>query len=89
MKGLLEALSRKGAREVLEKLIKSPKRFKDLAGTVKLSRRWLAKQLEDLEREGLVKREVATRERPPATKYHITPKGRKALNMISKLEKID
>ncbi len=86
LRDLLKTLSRKGAREVLEQLSKSQKRFSQLANVIK-SRRTLAKRLRELEEVGLIKREV-TEDRPPTTIYRLTPRGKEALDAIAKFGEI-
>ncbi len=84
-------LNKKWSDKILLSLQNKSKRFneimKDLSGEKNISSRSLADRLKDLEGQGLVLREII-KGRPPSTIYIITEKGKKALELVIKLNSL-
>jgi DNA-binding HxlR family transcriptional regulator len=88
----IERLSGKYTWEVLMGIASGRSSFKDLmaylhAAKSKVSTKTLSERLKELEEEGLIRRELLTT-RPPRSVYTLTNKGREALRLINKLEKL-
>jgi DNA-binding HxlR family transcriptional regulator len=85
----IDKISKKWSKEILNELILGPKRFNELgraigSETQKVSSRILANRLNELEKEGIIKRKV-TKSKPPQTKYYITSKGEKLLALTTEI----
>ena len=86
------SVSKKWSNDILFSLNDGPKRYNqlmDLTGEEdkKINSRALANGLKQLEKEGLISREIIN-ERPPTTLYKITSKGKKVLELLYKIEKL-
>ena len=83
----LKTFAKKYSEEILQLLEKGPMSFNNLQskiriteGSQKISSRTLADRLTELENEGLIIREVS-KTRPPKTKYSLTDRGIKVVEL--------
>jgi len=88
----IDSISKKWSEQILLRLNDGPKRFNQLMSQIKqsdkgISSRTLAIRLKKLEEERLIDREILD-ERPPTTIYKITEKGKKALDLVIKLNRL-
>jgi DNA-binding HxlR family transcriptional regulator len=85
VRGVLDRLGDKWSTLLLVTLAQGPQRFNALARLVPdISRRMLAETLRQLERDGLIWREV-TPSAPPAVAYGLTPLGMSLMPPLSAL----
>jgi DNA-binding HxlR family transcriptional regulator len=89
---VFEKLSKKWAKEILVKLDSGPRGFQELMNALTtekpmVSSRTLSDRLVELEKAGLVKREVIMG-RPPRSRYSITGKGKRALSLIGEIDRL-
>lgn len=84
-----DVLSKKWTGKILESIKEGPKRFNEVFNAIstkekRISSRTLSNRLDELEKEGIITREV-TKTRPPRTIYSLTYKGREVLKLKRKL----
>ncbi|WP_308169607.1 winged helix-turn-helix transcriptional regulator [Acrocarpospora catenulata] len=85
MRGLLTTIGDKWSLVVIASLTAGEQRFTTLLRAIDgISHRMLTKTLRDLERDGLVTRQVYA-EVPPRVEYALTPLGRTLLDPINAL----
>ncbi|MFF5232919.1 winged helix-turn-helix transcriptional regulator [Dactylosporangium sp. NPDC000521] len=85
VRGLLTTIGDKWTLVVVSTLVAGPRRFTAIQREVDgISHRMLTKTLRDLERDGLVAREVHA-EVPPRVMYELTPLGRTLLDPVDGL----
>ncbi|MEV4140197.1 helix-turn-helix domain-containing protein [Dactylosporangium sp. NPDC049742] len=85
VRGLLTTIGDKWTLVVIAVLVAGPRRFTAIQREVEgISHRVLTKTLRDLERDGLVSREVHA-EVPPRVMYELTPLGRTLLEPVDGL----
>ena len=84
---LLELLGKKGTKEILLALEKSPGKFTELLDLLQpqITRRTLARRLRELESLNLIKRKLP--EEPPGILYVVTPSGKQKIKLIREFEK--
>lgn len=71
---------------ILYELLDGPQRFNQIQNDLPISGRLLSERLKELEKEGLVKREVFT-EIPVRVEYSLTDKGMNLKSTIDEIEK--
>ncbi|GEK29885.1 putative HTH-type transcriptional regulator YvaP [Kurthia zopfii] len=71
---------------ILYELLDGPQRFNKIQNDLPISGRLLSERLKELEKEGLVKREVFT-EIPVRVEYSLTDKGMNLKSTIDEIEK--
>ena len=71
----ISLLSKRWVGLIVYQLLDGPKRFGDLQEEIKLSSKVLSERLKELEKEGIVLREVYP-ETPVRIEYQVTKKGR-------------
>lgn len=85
VEGAFELLSRKWAGLLVHVLSAGPKHFSELRGAIPaVSARMLAARVKDLEKAGIVRREVRTSP-PVRVLYSLTEKGRALIPVMSGL----
>jgi DNA-binding HxlR family transcriptional regulator len=72
---------------ILHQLLSGPQRFCAIEEALPISGRLLSERLKDLEKEGLVHREVYTDSAPVRVEYSLTDKGRALEPIIKGVEK--
>lgn len=77
----ISILSKRWVGLIIHQLLDQPKRFGDLQEEIKLSSKVLSERLKDLEKEGIVKRDVYP-ETPVRIEYSLTDKGRTLKNSL-------
>jgi DNA-binding HxlR family transcriptional regulator len=87
-----DKLSKKWSKDILLILSEGTRGFKELMDMLtpkrpKISTRTLSDRLKDLEDEDLIRRDLVEH-RPPRTIYRITEKGKKAVSLITEIEKL-
>lgn len=70
----LDILNKRWIGLIIFELLDGPKRFSVIESAIGISGRVLSERLKDLEKEGIVKREVYN-ETPVRIEYHLTEKG--------------
>ncbi len=86
------SVGKKWSEDILFALNDGAKRFNQLMelttnSNKKINSRILANRLKKMEEEGLVIREIV-HERPPATIYKLTNKGKKTIELVKKLNEL-
>ncbi len=71
----MQLLGKRWTGLILYQLLKGPQRFCEIEAGIPISGRLLSERLKDLEREGLVRRQVFS-EVPIRVEYSLTEKGR-------------
>jgi len=80
-------IGKKWTLVVVRYLVDESKGFNDLKRSIKdISSKTLSVTLSDLERKGIVEREVHTKS-PIRVEYSLTPKGRDLINLLEEMKK--
>lgn len=82
----MKMISQRWTGLVIYQLLSGPQRFCSIESSLPISGRLLSERLKDLEKEGIVKREVFP-ETPVRIEYSLTPKGRALEPLLRELEK--
>jgi DNA-binding HxlR family transcriptional regulator len=83
----MQLLGKRWTGLVLYQLLTKPsQRFSEIESTLPISGRLLSERLKDLEKEGLVKRNIYP-EVPPRVEYSLTEKGRALESTINDIQK--
>jgi DNA-binding HxlR family transcriptional regulator len=81
----IELLGRRWVGAIIRMLVNGPARFNEILAAVPgLSDRLLTERLRELEREGVVRRTVAT-ERPIKVTYELTECGRSLVEIVAQI----
>lgn len=82
----MKILSQRWSGLIVYQLLSGPQRFCTIEGSLPISGRLLSERLKDLEREGIVKREVYP-ETPVRIEYSLTTKGAALEPVLKEMEK--
>ncbi|RMD67632.1 transcriptional regulator [Candidatus Pacearchaeota archaeon] len=88
-KGIWKALGCKWTFHIIRLLDKKKHRFNELKNSIgSIPATTLSSRLKELEREGIVKREVKETI-PVSVEYYLTKKGRKLVKIVNQIEKVE
>lgn len=82
----MEIISKRWNGLIIHQLLHGPQRFCEIESAISISGRLLSQRLKDLEREGIVHREVYP-ETPVRIEYSLTEKGRALKPILAEIEK--
>ena len=82
----INLLSQRWTGLIIYALLEGPKRFCQIETSIGISRRVLSQRLKELEKEGIIKREVYP-ETPVRIEYSLTDKGKALEPLIREIEK--
>lgn len=82
----MQLLGKRWTGLILYQLLEGPQRFCELEGALPVSGRLLSERLKDLEKEGLVHRQVYTDAAPVRVEYSLTPKGQALESVLKGIE---
>lgn len=82
----MEVISKRWNGLIISQLLQGPQRFCMIESGISISGRLLSQRLKDLEREGIVNREVFP-ETPVRIEYSLTEKGLALKPIITEIEK--
>ncbi|MGG1657826.1 winged helix-turn-helix transcriptional regulator [Brevibacillus sp. NRS-1366] len=82
----MQLLGKRWTGLILYQLLSGPQRFCALEGSLPVSGRLLSERLKDLEKEGLVHRQVYTDSAPVRVEYSLTEMGRALEPVIKGIE---
>ncbi len=82
----MKLLSQRWSGLIIYQLLSGPQRFCTIEASLPISGRLLSERLKDLEREGIVKREVFP-ETPVRIEYSLTEKGKALESALREMEK--
>jgi len=82
----MQLLGKRWTGLILYQLLSGPQRFCALEGALPVSGRLLSERLKDLEKEGLVHRQVYTDSAPVRVEYSLTEMGRALESVIKGIE---
>ena len=82
----MEIISKRWNGLIIHQLLRGPQRFCEIESAISISGRLLSQRLKDLEREGIVHREVYP-ETPVRIEYSLTEKGRTLKPILAEIEK--
>jgi DNA-binding HxlR family transcriptional regulator len=83
----MQLLGKRWTGLILHQLLLGPQRFCALEGALPVSGRLLSERLKDLEKEGLVHRQVFTDSAPVRVEYSLTPMGQALEPVLRGIEK--
>jgi DNA-binding HxlR family transcriptional regulator len=87
VEAVAEVIGQKWTSLILRDLSDGAKRFGELLHSVKASPRVLSARLQELERQGVVNRQVFA-EVPPRTTYTLTEKGQQLVPLIHEMRRV-
>ena len=87
VEAIAEIIGRKWVSLILRDLAKGVQRFGELQHSLAISPRVLSSRLQELEDEGLIRREVFA-EVPPRVEYTLTEKGRLLIPLIDEMRRV-
>lgn len=87
VEAIAEIIGRKWVSLILRDLAKGVQRFGELQHSLIISPRVLSSRLQELEDDGLVRREVFA-EVPPRVEYTLTEKGRLLIPLIDEMRRV-
>ena len=87
VEAIAEIIGRKWVSLILRDLAKGVQRFGELQHSLTISPRVLSSRLQELEDEGLIRREVFA-EVPPRVEYTLTEKGRLLIPLIDEMRRV-
>jgi DNA-binding HxlR family transcriptional regulator len=87
VEAVAEIIGRKWVSLIVRDLAKRPQRFGELQHSLKITPRVLSTRLQELEMEGLVRREVFA-EVPPRTEYTLTARGQLLVPLIDEMRRV-
>lgn len=87
VEAVAEVIGQKWTSLIIRDLAFGAKRFGELQHSVKASPRILSARLQELERQGVVNRQVFA-EVPPRTEYTLTEKGQRLVPLIDEMRRV-
>ena len=87
VEAIAEIIGRKWVSLILRDLAKGVQRFGELQHSLTISPRVLSSRLQELEDDGLIRREVFA-EVPPRVEYTLTEKGRLLIPLIDEMRRV-